>query len=443
MVDNVSGKRTMTSLTARQRQELNESILEYLSLSDLKRTYEVMKQEMGIQIDAEPKYNGLLEKKWTSVVRLQKKVMDLEAKVGSLQEELDNVPSSGRTIADPSKWLPRSPRYELTGHRQSVTGVAFHPVFTQLASGSEDQTVKIWDWEVGELERTLKGHTKSVTDVDYGGHGTAVMLASSSADLTIKLWDASNEYENVRTLKGHDHTVSSVRFVGDGTYVVSASQDTTVRVWQVKTGYCVRVISTAHVAGVKAVAPVAVAGGPLLVSVGADMAVVVTDVTTGHTRLRIPDAHDHVIECVAVAPRASNEYFGLAATTTTTGGDDFFFATGGRDRRIKVWNSRGRLVMTLDGHENWVRAVEFHPAGRFVVSAGDDKTIRCWDLTKSGPTTSNNGDGDGEAHAGVLARTIERAHGQFVTSLRWAPSSSKRGIRCAVATAGEDVRVWT
>ncbi len=206
------------------------------------------------------KYEGLLEKKWTSVVRLQKKVcrvviryqrqitdsiylqiMDLESRNATLQTEIDSAtPTSlSRRNQDPKQWLPRSPvRHTLQSHRDPITCVTFHPVFSSLASGSEDSTIKIWDWELGELERTVKGHTKAVHDVDFGGPRGGTLLASCSSDLTIKLWDPSDEYKNIRTLPGHDHTVSAVRFVpsgaagspSSGNLLVSASRDKTLRV---------------------------------------------------------------------------------------------------------------------------------------------------------------------------------------------------------------------
>lgn len=146
---------------------------------------------------------------------------------------------------DPASWLPRAPaRHTLVGHRNPITSVAFHPVFSVLASGAEDSTIKIWDWELGELERTIKGHTKPVQDVDFGGPKNGVLLASCSSDLTIKLWDPSDEYKNIRTLTGHDHSVSAVRFIpsASGQNLVSASRDKTLKVWEVATGYCVRTI---------------------------------------------------------------------------------------------------------------------------------------------------------------------------------------------------------
>ena len=47
----------------------------------------------------------------------------------------------------------------LKGHRATVTSLDIHPVYSQVASSSEDATVKLWDYESGEFERSLKGHT--------------------------------------------------------------------------------------------------------------------------------------------------------------------------------------------------------------------------------------------------------------------------------------------
>lgn len=37
-------------------------------------------------------------------------------------------------------------------------------------------------------------------------------------------------------------------------------------------------------------------------------------------------------------------------------------------------------LITLTGHDNWVRGIAFHPGGKYMISASDDKTIRVWDL---------------------------------------------------------------
>jgi platelet-activating factor acetylhydrolase IB subunit alpha len=40
--------------------------------------------------------------------------------------------------------------------------------------------------------------------------------------------------------------------------------------------------------------------------------------------------------------------------------------------------------MTFIGHDGWVNDLVFHPNGKYLLSASDDKSVRIWDLEKSG-----------------------------------------------------------
>jgi platelet-activating factor acetylhydrolase IB subunit alpha len=55
--------------------------------------------------------------------------------------------NASRDKRSPSEWIPRPPeKFVLTGHRSPVTRVIFHPVFSVLASCSEDSTIKVRHW---------------------------------------------------------------------------------------------------------------------------------------------------------------------------------------------------------------------------------------------------------------------------------------------------------
>lgn len=64
--------------------------------------------------------------------------------------------------------IPREPeKSRLRGHRARVTKLAFHPVYTQIASCSDDASIKIWDYETGECEQTLREHTGMINYINF------------------------------------------------------------------------------------------------------------------------------------------------------------------------------------------------------------------------------------------------------------------------------------
>lgn len=396
-----------------------------------------------------------------------RQIMELESRNAALQSEVDNAtPTSlSKRNTDPTAWLPRAPsRHKMEGHREPVNCTAFHPKFSSLASGSDDCTIKIWDWELGEQEQTIKAHTRAVLDLDYGGPRSNILLASCSSDLTIKLWDPSDRYKNIRTLSGHDHSISAVRFIpagsggafSSGNMLVSACGDKTLKIWDTTTGYCVRTLH-GHSDWVRDVSPSP--DGNYLLSTGGDHMGRLWDMTVPNPETKVLLlGHEHVVQCCAFAPPSSYEHLaaiaGLKKAPPTTSAAEFM-ATGSRDKTIRIWDSRGTCLKVLVGHDNWVTALAFHPGGKYLLSAADDWSIRCWDLSQDGK----------------CVKTLDHAHDHFVKTLRWAPSIVKDApavngssggpadgeatpnakkaepetqIRCVIATGGVDmmVKVW-
>ena len=90
------------------------------------KSIEMFQQEAGIELGTEAG-KGMLEKKWTAIIRLQKKVLELESKLGSQSNgEIRSLNPTG----EDSKLLPKGPpRSTLSGHRGPVTSVAIHPIY--------------------------------------------------------------------------------------------------------------------------------------------------------------------------------------------------------------------------------------------------------------------------------------------------------------------------
>ncbi|WFD30465.1 Lissencephaly-1 [Malassezia sp. CBS 17886] len=397
----------MSVLSDRQREELNKSILEYLHAQGHEGAFEAVRREAGLgdyAPDGKGRFADLLEKKWLSTIRLQKKIMGLESKVALLEQELQAAPSArrGAALAD---WYPRSPaRHVLYGHRQPVTQVAFHPQFTMVATAGEDASIKIWDWETGELEQTLKGHTKAVQSIDFDHAGQH--LVSCSSDLSLKVWDVADAWRNVRTLHGHEHSVSDVKYLPGDRFIVSASRDRTLRVWETSSGYCTRTL-LGHSDWVRTVA--VSDDARWFASGSSDQTVIVWDAASGEKRHELR-GHEHVVECVAFAPVGAYDALRTLAGIRPPRDDPsahapgLYIASGSRDKTIRLWTQQGECLRVLSGHDNWVRALVFSPNGKHLLSVADDKTMRIWDLA-----------------SGRCIKTVD-CHAHFTTCIAWGRS---------------------
>ena len=172
-------------LTKNDKEELNKAILEYLYVNNYKNAHDsfIIDAEIDVSEDTS-KQRNILETKWKSLARLKRQVLALEDQIKRYKEEND----TGAIMGAQKEGLPKQPeKFVLTGHKNKVTKVAFHPIYDLLATASEDASIKLWDTESGENDKTMRGHTKKINSIVFNNQGT--FIASCSNDLTIKLWN--------------------------------------------------------------------------------------------------------------------------------------------------------------------------------------------------------------------------------------------------------------
>ena len=265
-------------------------------------------------------------------------------------------------------------------HDNYVNSVAFSPDGSLLASGDEDSLVKLWDVSTFQEVKTLSHSWDGwVTSVVFSPDGS--LLASGDEDNVVKLWDAST-FQEIRILTGHDDYVKSVAFSPDGSLLASGSDDETVKLWDVATFQEVRTL-TGHDDYVNSVAfsP----DGSLLASGSDDETVKLWDLSTFQVVSTLT-GHDDYVTSVAFSP------------------DGSLLASGDHDSLVKLWDvATFQEVKTLTGHNDYITSVAFSPDGSLLASGSEDATILLWTVPSSGTSNDGTPNGGDDPASGLVA----------------------------------------
>jgi hypothetical protein len=126
-----------------------------------------------------------------------------------------------------------------TGKERRAVAVGSRPSGTALApdgrtlacTGFPDSAILLWESATGERRGELTGHKETVFGVAYAPDGRTI--ATAGMDGTVRLWDAYTTQE-IGRLEGHRGWALAVAFSPDGTQLVSGGMDTTALVWDVR-----------------------------------------------------------------------------------------------------------------------------------------------------------------------------------------------------------------
>ena len=249
----------------------------------------------------------------------------------------------------------------LTGHTKEVYDIAFSPDGNTVASGSVDETAKLWDAQTGGLKQTITqsdigAAANSVNAVAFSPNGNT--LATGSRDYTVRLWDAETGVET-KTFTGHTANVADLAYSLDGTMLASAAWDTTIKFWDAYS--LLRTLNSDRAGHTDHIRCIAFSSDSrTLASAGADKKIVLWDPQTGTTK-RTWVAHDDRINGLVFSP------------------DRMMLVRASQDQTVKVWNAQtGALKLTLT--RNVIpHSVAFSPDGR-TFAAGFGNNVELWDV---------------------------------------------------------------
>ncbi|KAI9090875.1 quinon protein alcohol dehydrogenase-like superfamily [Phlyctochytrium arcticum] len=129
------------------------------------------------------------------------------------------------------------------GHKKAVTGIASDRVNRTVVTGSLDGTIKFWGFHSGALQESIDVST-AVNSILL--HRESNLLAAACDDFVIRIIDITTK-KCVREFVGHRSHITDMTFSPDGRLLVSASVDSTLRTWDLPTGYLVDILRCASV----------------------------------------------------------------------------------------------------------------------------------------------------------------------------------------------------
>ena len=335
--------------------------------------------------------------------------VDLENNV-SESDEVNNTFS--QTVAKPTvppeciqtpTVVTRSlnPTAIMEGHTAVVKSVDFSPNGKLIASGSIDNTIRLFRVTEAVLLRTMYGHPFPIYALRYSPDGA--YLATGSSDNIIRIWRVSDG-QLISTLEGHGGRLVDLEFSPDGRHLASSAEDFTVRIWRISNSRQVKNIDE----GMSSVNDISYSpDGESIAWVEENGMLRVWDLTTDLITLAIPKSQP--ARSVAFSP------------------DGESIAVGYADGIINIWNiSRGNLSSTLTGHLQSISGLAFSSDGTWLVSGSHDTTLRLWQS-------------QGNRGSAYIIKYVLEGHSSPVNCVSFSPNS----LIIASCSDDNNIYLWT
>ena len=262
---------------------------------------------------------------------------------------------------------------------------------TRLARQQGQQASMQGGGREGRIEAAIRlaleamGHALGYKAAEGESHPTKVLNQGGCLPYEVfkGLMDALVRVSEGIVLRGHTDPVTAVAYSPDSEQVATASKDTTARVWNARTSAPLHTLE-GHEGPVQSVAwsP----DGTRLATASDDKTIRLWEVATGKALTNGKLNHTGPVQSVAWSP------------------DGMRIATASGSMAW-VWHMNAdAIVVPLVGHEGTVESVAFSPDGTQLATAGEDETVRVWNVDSGVLTRTFEGHEGPVTRCGVLAR---------------------------------------
>lgn len=258
----------------------------------------------------------------------------------------------------------------LLGHSSSVYCVTFSPDNSQIASASEDRTIRIRDAvygaSLGVLPATDANEPDKALCVAYSSDGLHLYSCTQSG--TLRQWDSlSNTLISSRKCS-FPSAAFAVAFSPDFIFLVSRYWAEDMDIWDAQSGVWLRKLhGNTHVVGLTFPPD-----SSHLASGGYDQTIRLWNVQSGEL-VKTLDANSYVNR-VAFSP------------------DGLWIASGSMDSQVRIWDvASGECTFTMNGLTGGIHCLSFSLEGRWVASGSSDGTVRIWNAMTGAHSTTLTG----------------------------------------------------